>query len=54
MDKDIIRIYLINELEKLQGQSVEHTCHDCGQETDEGREYGALIMFLEDKIKELK
>ena len=42
MDKDIIRIYLINELEKLQGQSIE------------GQEHAALMTFLENKIKELK
>ena len=54
MDKDIIRIYLTTELEKLQGQSIDHICHDCGQRTPEGEEHGTLIMFLEDKIKELK
>ena len=42
LDKDIIRIYLINELEKLQGQSIE------------GQEHTAVMTFIEDKIKELK
>ena len=54
MDKDIIIKYLINELEKLEGQSVEYTCHDCGQVTDEGSEHRDLIEFIENKIKELK
>ena len=40
LDKDIIRIYLTNELEKLQGQSIEHICHDWGQRSPEGEEHG--------------
>ena len=54
MDKDIIIKYLTAELEKLQGQSVDGMCHDCGQLISEGQEHAAIIEFIKNKIKELK